>query len=71
MHGGISGWSGFDVDMINRLNRFRDPEQSQLNHYQAFDPLSDVLWSDPTEEIEGIRFNLTRGTSIQFGRQAI
>ncbi|CAL5976454.1 Serine/threonine_protein phosphatase 5 [Hexamita inflata] len=71
VHGGISGWPGFDIDMINTLNRFRDPESQQSSHYQSFDPLSDVLWSDPSEDLEKIRFNQTRGTAIQFGKTAI
>eukprot|EP00703_Trepomonas_sp_PC1_P005782 JAP90824.1 Serine/threonine-protein phosphatase [Trepomonas sp. PC1] len=71
VHGGISGYKNFDIDMINQLNRFREPESSQFQQFQAFDPLSDVLWSDPVESVENIIFNQQRGTSIQFGKTAI
>lgn len=64
VHGGISGWKGFDSDMINQLNRFREPQSSTFMHYQAFDPLNDILWADPTDQTDDIQFNITRGSSI-------
>lgn len=64
VHGGISGWKGFDSDMINDLNRFRDPESSGFAHYEAFDPLNDILWADPTEDTKDIQFNILRGSSV-------
>ena len=67
VHGGLSGWTGFDIFEINRINRFRDPESDLFKHFGAFDPLNDLLWADPSDDVKEIGFNNARGASVQFG----
>lgn len=71
LHGGIPGWTGIVLNDIDRLNRFREPDTHEGKEYQYFDPLQDILWADPTEETSEMRFNMTRGTSNQFGENAV
>ena len=47
------------MDMMS-LNRFVEPEFSSA--------VSELLWSDPTEEKEGLLFNTHRGGGWQFGK---
>lgn len=70
VHGGISGWPGFSVDDIHRLNRFREPESSDFMNFHFFDPLNDLLWADSTSECDDLAFNFMRGTSVTFGPAA-
>ncbi|KAH0569435.1 Serine/threonine-protein phosphatase [Spironucleus salmonicida] len=67
IHGGLSAWENFDIEVLKKLNRCRDPESDQSKDLSHFDPLNDVLWADPTDEIPNVRFNDVRGASVQFG----
>ncbi|ESU45524.1 Serine/threonine protein phosphatase 5 [Giardia duodenalis assemblage B] len=70
VHGGISAWPDFTLQDIAKLNRFREPEQAEFTDYTYFDPLSDILWADPSTEDPEFSFNYLRGTSVVFGAVA-
>lgn len=70
VHGGISAWPDFTLQDMVKLNRFREPDQADFTDYTYFDPLSDILWADPSTEDPEFSFNYLRGTSVIFGAVA-
>ena len=64
VHGGIGKEScSMKVVDINKLNRFVDSPPFR-------GPLSELLWSDPSDKISGISANKQRGAGWIFGRNA-
>ncbi|GIQ80004.1 serine/threonine protein phosphatase 5 [Kipferlia bialata] len=70
LHGGLSGRPGCDLAMIDRMNRCRDPEKTPGRRIEFFDPLQDILWSDPAHR-GPTRFNLLRGASVLFNSDTV
>lgn len=59
IHGGLlHNNENITIDEINEINRFEDNNNNEI--------ISDLLWSDPSNELNGINYN-RRGAGVLFG----
>lgn len=60
IHGGVNTNSVWMTDVLEKLNRHREPDQSLDTYLYKSDPLSDFLWADPDDNNEEACFNESR-----------
>ncbi|GIQ87353.1 hypothetical protein KIPB_009375 [Kipferlia bialata] len=60
VHGGICGRDKTYMEDIARINRVREPAKCNWANINLFDPLQDILWSDPAPTGKTSRFNAER-----------
>lgn len=69
IHGGVNPGGAFLTDVLERLNRHREPEGGGMPFLA--DPLNDLLWADPSPELgygdEEVQFNEQRQTGSVYG----